>query len=75
MQLDDSVSKEAQADPMDRSAAKRAGAIWRLTSQLSGAKRQTVRDPSPVSFVRALATAGPRECFCAGAGVKYFGWG
>ena len=36
---------------------------------------QTVRDPSPVSFVGALATLGAiQPIACAAAGVKCLGW-
>jgi hypothetical protein len=35
---------------------------------------QTVRDPSRASYVGALAIAGPRNTFCAAAGLKCSGW-
>jgi len=53
------IEEEAHADPIDPSAAKRAGAIWCWTSEASGAMCQTVRGPSPARPSMALATAGP----------------
>jgi len=48
MQCDGSVSDEARANPMNPSAAKRAGAFWCWTTSLCGARWQTVREPSPI---------------------------
>ncbi|SAK55231.1 hypothetical protein AWB75_01985 [Caballeronia catudaia] len=69
-------NEEARADPIDRSAAKRAGAIWCCTSKLCSATSQTVRDPRPVRPSRALATPGAiQPIACAAAGVRCLGWG
>ena len=50
MQRDGDVSKDVRADPIDRSAAKRAGTWWGCTSPLNGAMSQWVREPSPVDL-------------------------